>query len=128
MGDDQGDDFEISEAALITEGGGGAYGNEEEAASASEDDDDNTKISPEQVGSWTGMQDKGKKSSEKKVKRKDKLLEMKSAKKRRGKGLTLGSVQSRNKEGAHPYATLYRLFANERKVIVQGVSWWPWKA
>ena len=61
MGDDQGDDFEISETALITEGGGGAYGNEEEAASASEDDDDNTKISAEQVGSWTGMQDKGKK-------------------------------------------------------------------
>ena len=76
MGDDQGDDFEISETALITEGGGGAYGDEEEAASASEDDDDNTKINAEQVGSWTGMQDKGEKSSEKKVKRKDKLLEM----------------------------------------------------
>ena len=93
MGDDLGDDFEISEAALISEGGGGAYASEEEAASSDESSDNGSEDEGvEESSSPTSSKEK------KKAKRKAKLLEVKAKKKKKLE------EEANENSGAVPYS------------------------
>jgi hypothetical protein len=82
MGDDQGDDFDVSETALITEGGGGAYNEEEEAPLSSDGDSSDG----DEEGGTDEKDAKDKMHNEallKKEKQKNKLKELKERKKRK---------------------------------------------